>query len=314
MSSWHSLRSAAAALDLPESAWIAALFSEARDVLDDGAGLFVYAYRLDARGAIALTSLSGEHTTTNVWNTLFDWGAKYASSLAPSYATGAGSLGLASAPRRADLRELAAGLEEHRIAELFTLVAHEKPGAGVFLTAPHERAVRLAREERRALEHLAVELAATVRFREARRASELGRLTASELAVARLLQAGASDKEIAASLAVGLSTVSTFAQRLRRKLACGHGGEALALASGPEVEPERRLALFARLSASECDVAAELVSGRSHTEIARRRGSSQRTVAFQCASIFRKCGVSGRRALAAAMFGGAASVPTASGK
>jgi DNA-binding NarL/FixJ family response regulator len=314
MASWHSLRSAAAALDLAEPAWIAVLFAEARELLDDGDGLFVYAYSVDARGAIVLTSLSGEHTATNVWNTLFDWGAKYASSLAPRYATGAGALGLAAAPRRLDLRELAERLEAHGIGELFTLVAHEKPGSGVFLTAPRTQRVRLAREERRALEHLAVELAATVRFREARRASELVRLTASELAVARLLQAGASDKEIAESLAVGLSTVSTFAQRLRRKLACGNGGEALALACGGALERERRLALFARLSASECDVAAELVSGSSYAEIARRRRTSERTVAAQCASIFRKCSVSGRRALAAAMFGGAGAVGAASGK
>jgi DNA-binding NarL/FixJ family response regulator len=312
MASWHSLRSAAAALELAEPEWIATLFTEARDVLDDGGGLFAYAYRVDARGALGLTSLAGEHTASKAWATLFGWGAKYASSLAPHYATGAGAVGLASSPRRAELRELGARLEPQRVGELFTLVAHDARGFGVFLTAPRARAVRLARDERRALAHLAAELAATVRFREARRSSELARLSASELSVARLLQAGASDKAIAAELAVGLSSVSTFAQRLRRKLACGHGAEALALAA--HVEPERRLALFARLSASECDIAAELVSGGSYASIARRRRTSERTVAAQCASIFRKCGASGRRALAAAMFGGAGALPRPSGK
>jgi DNA-binding CsgD family transcriptional regulator len=54
-----------------------------------------------------------------------------------------------------------------------------------------------------------------------------------------------------------------------------------------------------RLSPSEFDVAGYSVDGKRLAEIATARGVSQRTVANQLASIFRKLGVSGRGALRA---------------
>jgi DNA-binding NarL/FixJ family response regulator len=117
--------------------------------------------------------------------------------------------------------------------------------------------------------------------------------------VIALVARGSSDKEIAHELGVGLSTVSTFARRARTKLDCPAGTEALL--TRPAGTAQGRRALFARLSAAECDVAADLLLGRSYADIARRRGSSPRTIAAQCSLIFRKCGVPGRRALAAAL-------------
>jgi DNA-binding CsgD family transcriptional regulator len=141
-------------------------------------------------------------------------------------------------------------------------------------------------------------------LRKARVETDLRRLSASERAVAHWLASGASDKEIAIALGVGLSTVSTFARRARGKIGCRAGTEALATTTADA--EARRCALFAKLTASECDIAADLLIGCSYAEIARRRAASPRTIAAQCSSIFRKCGVAGRRALAAAMLHGSA--------
>jgi DNA-binding NarL/FixJ family response regulator len=48
------------------------------------------------------------------------------------------------------------------------------------------------------------------------------------------------------------------------------------------------------LTAAESEVARYLLEGRSNAEIARRRGSSERTVANQVSSVFRKLGVRSR--------------------
>ena len=178
-------------------------------------------------------------------------------------------------------------------------------GVGVFVTIPCAQHVppRTSRQ-RLAVERLAFELSATVRLREHRRRTQVARLSASEELVARRLVEGASDKEIASELGISLSTVSTFIRRTRDKLGCRAGAETLALSSlESRTNVARRLALFARLTAAECDVASALIVGSSYSEIAVQRGVSSRTVASQCAAIFRKCKVSGRRALAAALLG-----------
>ena len=54
-----------------------------------------------------------------------------------------------------------------------------------------------------------------------------------------------------------------------------------------------------RLSPSEYEVASLAIDGKTHSEIALARRTSQRTVANQLASIFQKCGVSGRADLRA---------------
>src|SRR5262245_50259691 len=53
-----------------------------------------------------------------------------------------------------------------------------------------------------------------------------------------------------------------------------------------------------RLPAAEADVVRAAVAGSTNADIARRRGTSVRTVANQLASAFRRLGVSGRAELA----------------
>lgn len=74
------------------------------------------------------------------------------------------------------------------------------------------------------------------------------------------------------------------------------GKRAFAVVSFPlPAQPPRR----ARLSPAETAVARLAVAGRSNREIAHARGSSERTVANQMASLFRKLGVRSRSELAA---------------
>jgi DNA-binding NarL/FixJ family response regulator len=294
-----AFRTAIHALDLDEPAWINALFAEGRSLFDEGQGLFVYSYRVGARPVVRLGALAGDHTAPGVWQMLSRWGSENAKVLARSYVTGAGGVEARAADSSAPVRELLVRLESQGIADLFTILAHDPRGFGVFLTAPQHRERSLNPARRRFLERLAAELGASLRLRQARRKVDLGRLSASESTVMRMLASGASDKQIALALGVGLSTVSTFARRARTKLGCPPGSEALLTAQSSSERSRRDL--FARLTASECDVAADLLLGRSHAEIALKRGSSARTVAAQCSLIFRKCGVTGRRSLAAAM-------------
>jgi DNA-binding NarL/FixJ family response regulator len=291
-------------LELEEPAWIEALFEQGRSLFDEGLGFFVYSYRVGTRPPLRLGTLAGEHTAPAVWQILASWGNQHAAALASTYVTRAGGVDARSSALRAPVRDLLTRLESHAIADIFTVLAHDPNGSGVFLTAPRPRTLSVGAGRRRSLERLAAELGAALRLREARRQADLSRLSASERAVTRLLASGASDKEIALALGVGLSTVSTFARRARAKLGCRPGTEALVTtASGAE---RRRRELFAKLTASECDVAADLLIGCSYVEIALRRESSPRTVAAQCAAIFRKCGVAGRRELGAAMLDGSA--------
>jgi DNA-binding CsgD family transcriptional regulator len=53
-------------------------------------------------------------------------------------------------------------------------------------------------------------------------------------------------------------------------------------------------AALARLSPAEREVVLAVLDGASNTAIAQRRGTSERTVANQLASIFRKLGASSR--------------------
>lgn len=303
MSSWIALRTAIHDLDLDEAAWVEALFGEGQGLLDTGLGLFAYTYRVEPGSKIRLGSVAGRQTAPDFWGALFRWGGENQSALARIYRTGASSLGdwMGSATRGGvALSQFRVGCEPYGVGDLFTIVGHDSAGFGVFLTLPL-RLTRSARAptERRAFEHLAAELAATARLREHRRRRHEARLSASEEWVAGRVLAGAADKAIAHELGVSLSTVSTFICRVRSKLGCRPGEEAILLSGRARPETlRRRLALFERLTASECDVASELLVGASYAEIAQRRSVSIRTVASQCAAIFRKCGVSGRRELA----------------
>jgi DNA-binding CsgD family transcriptional regulator len=305
MAFWPALRAALHDLELDERAWVEAIHAECRAEFDEGLGTFVYAYRFGQRPAIHLTQLAGSESAPAFWRALEAWGANNAGALARSYRTGAGSIGHAE---RAALRVGAAlsnaraAFEVHGVADVFTLVGHDPGGFGLFVTAARARAVvEPGRAQRRALELLAAELAVGARLRERRRRANEARLSASEQQVVRLLMAGASDKSIAAELGVSLSTVSTFLRRVRLGLGCRPGEELLLLRPARSRNLWRRLELFRRLTPSECDVAGELLVGSTHADIARRRGVSIQTIASQCAAVYRKCGVSGRRELAAAL-------------
>lgn len=311
MSRWRGLRAAIQDLDSEEPAYTAALFAESRELLDEGLGLFAYTYRVvevEGRRTIQLGAVEGLATAPLVWDALASWGAENEEALARIYETGVSSMKTAMDRARwagASLSNLAARFEGLGVGELSAIVGHEPTGSGVFLTAVRARRSRPhSVTERRAYERLAAELGLAVRLRQYRRRAQVSRLTACEHLVAQRLLDGASDKSIASELSVSLSTVSTFARRIRRKLGCGPGEEFLALL--PDCgrgNIERRLGLFERLTASECDVASELLIGSSYAQIADRRGVSVRTVASQCAAIFRKCDVSGRREFAAKLFG-----------
>jgi DNA-binding NarL/FixJ family response regulator len=298
------------AIDLEEGVWVDSMFAEARGLLDEGLGLFVYSYRIGPAPTIRLGRVAGRETAPAFWQTLAEWGAENQKSLARIYATGPGTLEDARRSARRlsiELSDHRPSFERHGVGDVFTMTGHDAGGFGLFLTVPRarrdsERAVRRGS----AVERLSVELGTVARLREHRQRTQVARLSAAETLVARRLVEGASDKVIALELQSSLSTVSTFTRRVRNKLGCRAGGEALALASaGSQVMVNRRLELFDRLTVSECDVASELLVGSSYAEIAIRRGVSTRTVASQCASVFRKCGVSGRRALAATLFGNA---------
>ncbi len=307
--SWTSLRTAVHAIDLAEGAWVDSLFAEARGLLDEGLGLFVYSYRIGPGSTIRLGNVAGQQTAPAFWQALAEWGAENQRCLARMYETGAGSLEDARRSARRlgiELSDPHARFERQNVADVFTIVGHGAGGFGLFLTVPRaRRGSERGPKHRLAVDRLSVELAAIARLREHRRRTQVARLSAAETLVARRIVEGASDKTIALELLVSLSTVSTFTRRVRNKLGCRSGEEALALASaGSLAKVGRRLELFDRLTVSECDVASDLLVGSSYAEIAARRGVSVRTVASQCAAVFRKCGVSGRRALAASLLGG----------
>jgi DNA-binding NarL/FixJ family response regulator len=303
MASWLALRAALHDLDLDERAWVTAIHAECRSRFDEGLGTFVYAYHFGRRPAIHLTELAGSESAPRFWRALEAWGANNAGALARSYRTGPGSLGQAErAALRvgASLSNARAAFEAHGVADVFTLVGHDPGGFGLFITAARARVVaEPGGAQRRALARLATELEVAARLREHRRHAQLARLSAREEQVVRLLMEGSSDKHIAAEVGVSLSTVSTLLRRVRLRLSCRPGEELLLLRPTRVANLRRRLALFERLTPSECDVAGELLVGATHADIAQRRGVSCQTVASQCAAVYRKCGVSGRRELAA---------------
>ena len=67
--------------------------------------------------------------------------------------------------------------------------------------------------------------------------------------------------------------------------------------------PAADASVLARLTKAERAVALLAAEGQHNREIARRRGSSERTVANQLASIFKKLGVASRAELACLIAG-----------
>ena len=148
-------------------------------------------------------------------------------------------------------------------------------------------------------------------------------LTRRERQAAEQLGRGNSPKEIAYALGLAASTVANALSRARRKLGLRSlaelaglfapaglcvrfaefeiGGETLAVASAALLD-ERQLE---RTSEAEREVALLLVRGATNAEVAAARGTSERTVANQVQSLFRKLGVASRAELAARLQRGA---------
>jgi len=148
-------------------------------------------------------------------------------------------------------------------------------------------------------------------------------LTARERQVAEFVGLGRSTEEISYTLGVsnsmtgnctaraqeklGLSSraelAAFFAQSgLRRKLAeVALAGEQLLVGAHPLINQQS----IATLTEAERDIVALLVAGSTNADIAQRRGSSERTVASQLQSIFRKLRVRSRSDLAVCLQSGA---------
>jgi DNA-binding NarL/FixJ family response regulator len=75
------------------------------------------------------------------------------------------------------------------------------------------------------------------------------------------------------------------------------GGVEVAVVSIPRPDPET----FDTLTSAEVEVARGVLGGLTNSQIAERRGVSDRTVANQLASIYRKLGVNSRAEFVAAL-------------
>ena len=144
-------------------------------------------------------------------------------------------------------------------------------------------------------------------------------LTDTERQVVEFVGLGRTAKQIAYTLGVTPSAVKNTTQRVQRKLGLASGAELAAffapaglrrkmaevqiagepwlLASAPLADPDR----LALLTPAEQEVALLLLAGSTNADIARRRGSAERTVANQVASIFGKLRARSRSELAACL-------------
>ena len=147
------------------------------------------------------------------------------------------------------------------------------------------------------------------------RAKDPRGLADREVQTAELLGFGYTPKEIAYALGLAPSTVTNALSRARTKLGLRSqtelaaffapgglrqrlielelAGEPLAIGAIPLLEAE----ILARLTESERDVAVLLVQGSTNAEVARRRETTERTVANQVQSIYRKLGINSRAEL-----------------
>lgn len=308
--SFTQLADAAYALDVEEDAWVRDLCARTRPLLDAGSGVFAYSYLLTGdRIRLDAVVVEGTAAANGIWDSLNDWGARNQALVAALYRSRPVQIvSFASVARfsGAARRELSATFEPHGIRDMLAFVAHHRTGSGVILTVPLARSHGPSRALERTFSDVGSALAAITHLRRKRCAARAcAVLSPSERAVASLLIAGRSDKEIACELAMAMSTVSTLAHRIRKKLGCDAGGEWLHLAE-PDAEAAlaRRRQIFATLTPAERDVAVELAAGARYADLARERGCTERTIAAQASSIFRKSGFRGRRALAAALLGG----------
>lgn len=140
------------------------------------------------------------------------------------------------------------------------------------------------------------------------------RLTKAEKRVVHYAARGAANKEIAYALGVSNGTVAALLARACRKLRVRRRSELASLPMTPaatvvnvgdvdvvvDATPDASPTL-AGLTEAEVDVAKAVASGASDAEIAKRRGTSKRTVSNQLARIYRKLGLESRAELAALM-------------
>jgi DNA-binding CsgD family transcriptional regulator len=151
-------------------------------------------------------------------------------------------------------------------------------------------------------------------------------LSRREQDILRLLGAGYANKEIAYELRVGRASVVRGVTALEEKLGLSTRLELAVLGAvlapserapvasvrSTEITVDGRRCLlvcasfsahpaWASLSASQHEIVELLLSGCEREEIARRRGTSTRTIANQVAGLFRKLGVSGKTAFATSL-------------
>lgn len=140
------------------------------------------------------------------------------------------------------------------------------------------------------------------------------RLDASELRVVTAMLGDVPVKALADELGISEATFSRHASSALRKLGVGSRGELILVVGAigwlgipPSGETFRfvwelqRLLAARGLTPAESALVPLLVTGCSDARIAEVRGTARRTVANQCASIYRKLGVSTRHELAYAI-------------
>lgn len=120
-------------------------------------------------------------------------------------------------------------------------------------------------------------------------------LSDREKQVLVLLASGHGNKQIAYELGISSSSVASHIRKLLRRLRLRSLAE-LAVVFRHGVSRERRAGIVV-MTAAERAVARAAMDGLTNAEIARRRGTSPRTVANQLFSVFRKLGISSRREL-----------------
>ena len=121
-------------------------------------------------------------------------------------------------------------------------------------------------------------------------------LTERELAVLQLLRGSLSRREIAAELGRSPNTIKTQTQAIYRKLGVSTRRAAITRARCPQVWPGRHAPLPDPLTERELAVLQLLRGSLSRREIAAELGRSPNTIKTQTQAIYRKLGVSTRRA------------------
>lgn len=125
----------------------------------------------------------------------------------------------------------------------------------------------------------------------------LAALSSRESRVLELVARGASGKEVAFTLGVAESTVSASLRDVAMRVGAT-SSTTLAVIAASHIAERPRVSPAA-FTEAERAVLTLLREGLSNADIARRRGTTERTIANQVASMLRKSRAPSRRALAA---------------